>query len=79
VFRANTKEKGGNRLNDKEGCNLKDENYLKVQSLINWLHDRIEMEVSCYEDLEMTEGLRNDFHRGKEAAFEELLKTIEKP
>lgn len=48
-----------------------------VNNLTNWLHERIDDEISCYEDLEMTEGVKNDFHRGKVKAFEDLLEELE--
>jgi hypothetical protein len=34
---------------------------ISEEKLIGWLVDHIDMEVSCYEDLEMTEGERNDY------------------
>lgn len=49
---------------------------INVNDLTNWLHDRICDEISCYEDLEMTEGVRNDFHRGKVKAFEDVLEEL---
>jgi hypothetical protein len=49
---------------------------ISEEKLIGWLIGHIDMEVSCYEDLEMTEGERNDYHRGKADAFQELLDAV---
>jgi hypothetical protein len=49
---------------------------LSKQQLINWLLDQIDMEWSCVEDLELTEGERNDFGRGKIKAWENLLHEL---
>ncbi|WP_180953457.1 hypothetical protein [Bacillus sp. T33-2] len=51
---------------------------IKKQNLINWLCHQIDMEWSCVEDLELTEGEENQFGRGKIAAWEQLLKELQK-
>jgi hypothetical protein len=51
---------------------------INKQRLVNWLHDQIDMEISCIEDLEITEGEENLFGRGKLAAYEQMLKEIDK-
>lgn len=55
-----------------------DTKLLNGNALNNWLHKQIEDEWSCIEDLEMTEGVENKFLRGKVAAYEEVLKLINK-
>lgn len=48
------------------------------QILSNWLHDQIEMEMSCIEDLEITEGEENTWGRGMVKAWEMLLEELDK-
>lgn len=46
--------------------------------LIQWLHNQIERELSCCEDMEMTECEEYLWGRGKIAAWEQLLKMLTK-
>jgi hypothetical protein len=51
---------------------------INKQNLINWLHDQIDMEWTCVDDMEITENEEYTWGRGKVAAWEQLLKVLEK-
>jgi len=48
----------------------------RLEALVGYLVHQIDSEISCYEDLEMTEGVENKFHRGKAEAFKEVLQYV---
>jgi hypothetical protein len=50
---------------------------LNKQWLLNWIYNQLDMEISCMEDLEMTEGEPNLFCRGRISAWELLLKELQ--
>jgi hypothetical protein len=51
---------------------------INKQSLINWLHEQIDIEWTCVDDMEITECGEYTWGRGKIAAWEYLLKELEK-
>lgn len=51
---------------------------MNMQKLFVWLNDQLDADMSCYEDLELTEGIRNDYHRGRASAFQEMLNLLQK-
>lgn len=60
-----------------KGINLSTK-LLNGDALSDWLHNKIDEEISCIEDLEMTEGIEHKFLRGRVSAFQEVLEIINK-